>query len=168
MQNKSCHPGPRAAAIKNSNDDNPAKGLNKFECRVTVAGHDVVRSMANKDVLVVNGAAAPAADAFLMLGEQTAGNEQLISECLQFKMGSSIVKSTEERRKACDNNDILVLLLNRAENSPESEDRLVFVSAEQFEEYFGLYAGRAFLLKDVKIAQGPCVKVPLCPAHLLS
>ena len=138
------HPKP----FKNSNDDNPAKGLNKFECRVTVAGHDVVRSMANKDVLVVNGAAAPAADAFLMLGEQTAGNEQLISECLQFKMGSSIVKATEERRKACDNNDILVLLLNRAENSPKSQDRLVFVSAEQFEEYFGLYAGRAFLLKS--------------------
>ena len=54
MQNKSCHPGPRAAAVKNSNDDNPAKGLNKFECHVTVAGHDVVRWMANKDVLIVN------------------------------------------------------------------------------------------------------------------
>ena len=158
------HPKPNST----SSDTNPAKDLKKFECRVTLAGKDAVVSMADKNTLVVNGAGAPAADAFLMLGERTAGKEQLISECLQFKMGSSIVKSTEERRKACDNNDILVLLLNRAENSPESEDRLVFVSAEQFEEYFGLYAGRAFLLKDVKIAQDPCVKVPLCPAHLLS
>ena len=37
--------------------------------------------MADKDMLVVNAAAASAADAFLMLGEQTAGNEQNISEC---------------------------------------------------------------------------------------
>ena len=158
------HPKPNST----SSDTNLANGLKKFQCRVTLAGKDVVVSMADKTTLVVNGAGAPAADAFLMLGERTAGNEQLISECLQFKMGSSIVKATEERHKACDNNDILVLLLNRAENSPESQDRLVFVSAEQFEEYFGLYAGRAFLLKDVKIAQDPCVKVPLCPAHLLS
>ena len=106
--------------------------------------------MADKDVLVVNGAAAPAADAFLFLGEETAGNEQNISECLQFSMGSSIVKMSAERRKACDNNDILVLILNSAGKSPTSQDRLVFVSAEQFEDYFGLYAGRAFLLRKLR------------------
>ena len=155
------HPKP----FSTSSDTNPAKGLKKFECRVTLAGTEVVVSMADKDMLVANAAAASAADAFLMLGEQRAGNEQNISECLQCKMGSSGVDVTEERRKSCDKNDILVLLLNRAESPPQSQNRLVFVSANQFEEYFGLYAGRAFLLK---IAQDPCVKVPLCPAHLLS
>ena len=103
--------------------------------------------MADKNMLVVNGAGASAADAFLTLEEGTAGNEQLISECLQFKMGSSGVDVTEERRKACDKNDILVLLLNRAESPPQSQNRLVFVAASQFREYFGLYAGRAFMLK---------------------
>jgi len=129
----------------NSNDNKPAKGLKKFQCRVTLAGKDVVVSMDNKNMLVINGASAPAADDLLMLGELTAGNEKLISECQQVKMGSGIVNETVERSKACDD-DILVLLLNRAAVSPQSQNRLVFVSANQAEAYFGLYAGRAFLL----------------------
>ncbi|CAE7294776.1 unnamed protein product, partial [Symbiodinium sp. CCMP2456] len=98
------HPKPYV----NSNDNKPAKGLKKFQCRVTLSGKDVVVSMDNKNMLVINGASAPAAGAFLMLGELTAGNEKLISECQQVKMGSGIVNETVA--------------------------------------YFGLYAGRAFLL----------------------
>ena len=140
------HPKPQS----NSCDNNPAKGLKKLQCRVTLPGNedaaDFVVSMNTKDILVANGNGAPAADAFLMLEPRTAGND--ISECLQFKMGSSIVNVTEERGKACDNNDILVLLQNVAAEPPESQNRLVFVSANQFKEYFGLYAGSAFQLQE--------------------
>ena len=123
------HPKPNK-----SRDQSPAKRLNWFECHVTLSGKDVVVSMADKNMLVVNGngAGALAADAFLMLGERTAGNKQLISECLQFKMDSSIVDVTKERSQACDKNDIPVLILNRAADPPQSQNRLVFVSASAF------------------------------------
>ena len=98
-----------------SSDTSPAKGLNKFECHVTLAGKDAVVLMADKKMLVINAAAAPGADAFLTLDARTAGNEELISERLQFKMGSSGVNVTQERSKACDKNDILVVELAGAE-----------------------------------------------------
>ncbi|CAJ1384094.1 unnamed protein product [Effrenium voratum] len=97
-------------------------------------------------VLVVNAAGAPAADAFLMLEEVRAeGNNHTISECLQCKKGNSPFIVENERDKACDTADILVLLLTRTETVPQTGgQRLIFVSEAQYQEYFGFYAGRAF------------------------
>ncbi|CAJ1336526.1 unnamed protein product [Effrenium voratum] len=96
-------------------------------------------TLTDKRVLVVNAAGAPAADAFLMLEEVGAeGNHHTISECLQCKKG-------ESRLEACDKADILVLLMTTTNTVPQSGgQRLIFVSEAQYQEYFGLYAGRAF------------------------
>ena len=102
--------------------------------------------MTDKTTLLLNANSAPAADAFLMLDQVTPNGERVaISECLQMKHGQATALVDEEFKKACDQGDILVLLRNTRDKAPTSKNgHIVFVSEEQFEAYFGLYAGRAF------------------------
>ncbi|CAJ1398025.1 unnamed protein product [Effrenium voratum] len=125
---------------------NLLKGLGMHQCVVEMTDQNLTVTLTDKRVLVVNAAGAPAADAFLMLEEVRAkGNNHTISECLQCKKGNSPFIVENERDKACDTADILVLLLTRTETVPQTGgQRLIFVSEAQYQEYFGFYAGRAF------------------------
>ncbi|CAJ1381910.1 unnamed protein product [Effrenium voratum] len=125
---------------------NLLKGLGMHQCVVEMTNQNLTVTLTGKRVLVVNAAGAPAADAFLMLEEVRAkGNNRTISECLQCKKGNSPFIVENERDKACDTADILVLLLTRTETVPQTGgQRLIFVSEAQYQEYFGFYAGRAF------------------------
>ena len=100
------------------------------QCVVEMTNQNLTVTLTDKRVLVVNAAGAPAADAFLMLEEVRAeGNNHTISECLQCKKGNSPFIVENERDKACDTADILVLLLTRTETVPQTGgQRLIFVS----------------------------------------
>lgn len=118
----------------------PASGLKEHECRVKDdEGQESVVSLEQTDVLVLNAPQAPAADAVLRL--QT--DNKLIAECLQMKQGDSDLDVQTERKKACDADDILVVLRNVQSEAPPGE-KLIFVSEAQFKAYYGLYSGRAF------------------------
>ena len=96
--------------------------------------------MTRTDVLVLNAKGAPAADAVLRL--QTVAGE-LIAECLQMKHGQSACHLEPERAKACDEDDIFVVLRNSKTDTPAGQN-LIFVSEGQFTDYYGIYSGRAF------------------------
>ncbi|CAE7512777.1 CRN108 [Symbiodinium sp. CCMP2592] len=97
-------------------------------------------SLTRTDVLVLNAKGAPAADAVLRL-ETEAG--ELIAECLQMKHGQSACDLEAERAKACDEDDIFVVLRNSKTDTPDGQN-LIFVSEGQFAKYYGIYSGRAF------------------------
>ncbi|CAJ1458205.1 unnamed protein product [Effrenium voratum] len=139
LSRSSCCGNPKART-------NLLKGLGMHQCVVEMTNQNLTVTLTGKRVLVVNAAGAPAADAFLMLEEVRAkGNNHTISECLQCKKGNSPFIVENERDKACDTADILVLLLTRTETVPQTGgQRLIFVSEAQYQEYFGFYAGRAF------------------------
>ena len=102
--------------------------------------------MTDKTTLLLNAKGAPAADAFVMLEQVNSdGKKVTISECLQMKHGQTAAHLEDEFKKACDEGDILVLLQNTSGKAPNNKNiPIAFVSAEQFEAYYGLYAGRAF------------------------
>ena len=117
----------------------PASHLKMHECYVKETKVGTV-SLQETDVLVLNAKGAPAADAVLRL--QTATGE-LIAECLQMKHGQSACQLETERAKACDKDDIFVVLRNSKTGTPAGQN-LIFVSEGQFAEYYGIYSGRAF------------------------
>ena len=125
----------------NEKAETPAPGLKEHQCRVTDdEGKESVVSLQDTDVLVLNTLWASAADAVLRL--QTTDN-RLIAECLQMKLGRSELDVDTERKKACDPDDILVVLRNVQSEAP-CKERLIFVSKAQFKAYYGLYSGKAF------------------------
>ena len=131
---------------QSSDAETPSPGLWAHQCKAVQDGKEITVTMTDKTTLLLNANSAPAADAFLMLDQVTPNGERVaISECLQMKHGHSAALLDEEFEKACDKGDILVLLRNTRDKAPTSKNgHIVFVSEEQFEAYFGLYAGRAF------------------------
>ena len=126
---------------KDSAATKPASHLKMHECEVDGKETKVATvSLQETDVLVLNAKGAPAADAVLRL--QTAAGE-LIAECLQMKHGQSACHLETERAKACDKDDIFVVLRNSKTDTP-ADQNLIFVSEGQFAEYYGIYSGRAF------------------------
>ena len=139
----SCCGNPKPTT--DSNASLPGVGMQPHQCKAIQNEHDVTVTMTDKNVLLVNAKGAPAADAVLMVEEVACGGNRDISECLQMKHGNSQTDVDKERNKACDDHDILVMLCN-AEHGPPSgnKHRVVFVALQQFDEYYGPYAGRAF------------------------
>eukprot|EP00971_Amphidinium_carterae_P088722 1755639-Amphidinium_carterae.1 len=79
--------------------------------------------MTKKRALILNGKGAPAADAVTMLEiKRSKKVNALLSECLQMKEGSSAVNYVDEREKACDEMDVLVLLRNSAATEPKKDE----------------------------------------------
>ena len=127
--------------LKESAATKPASRLKQHECEVDGKETEVATvSLTRTDVLVLNAKGAPAADAVLRL--QTKAGE-LIAECLQMKHGQSACHLEAERAKACDEDDIFVVLRNSNTDTPAGQN-LIFVSEGQFAEYYGIYSGRAF------------------------
>ncbi|CAE7250971.1 unnamed protein product [Symbiodinium necroappetens] len=116
----------------------PPSRPEKHECEVD--GEETTVNLTRTDVLVLNAKGANAADAVLRLRTQTG---DLIAECLQMKHGQSACHLEDERQKACDDDDIFVVLRNSNAEAPAGEN-LIFVSEGQFADYFGVYSGRAF------------------------
>ena len=139
----SCCGNPKPTT--DSNASLPGVGMQPHQCKAIQNEHDVTVTMPDKNVLLVNAKGAPAADAVLMVEEVACGGNRDISECLQMKHGNSQTDVDKERNKACDDHDILVMLCN-AEHAPPSGNKhgVVFVALQQFDEYYGPYAGRAF------------------------
>ena len=131
---------------QSSDAKTPSPGLRAHQCKAVQDGKEITVTMTDKTTLLLNANSAPAADAFLMLDQVTPNGARVaISECLQMKHGQATALVDEEFKKACDQGDILVLLRNTPDKAPTSKNgHIVFVSEEQFEAYFGLYAGRAF------------------------
>jgi len=129
-----------------SDDKTPAQGLRAHQCKAVQDGKEITVTMTDKTTLLLNAKGAPAADAFVMLEQVNSdGKKVTISECLQMKHGQTAAHLEDEFKEACDEGDILVLLQNTSGKAPTNKNiPIVFVSAEQFEAYYGLYAGRAF------------------------
>ena len=140
----SCCGNPKPFKI--SDDTIPSRGLRAHQCKAVQHGKEITVTMTDKETLLLNAKGAASADAFVMLEQVNSdGKEVTISECLQMKHGQAAGLLDEEFQKACDKGDILVLLRNTCDNAPTSKNiPFVFVSEEQFEAYYGLYAGRAF------------------------
>lgn len=144
----SCCGNPKP--FKESDCKTPSQGLLAHQCKAVQDGEEITVTMTDKTTLLLNAKGAPAADAFVMLEQVNSDGKQVtISECLEMKDGQA-KQATEtflqdEFNKACDKGDILVVLRNTSDKAPTRKDiPFVFVSEEQFEEYYGLYAGRAF------------------------
>ena len=140
----SCCGNPKP--FKNSDDKTPSQGFRAHQCKAVQDGKEITVTMTDKTTLLLNAKGAPAADAFVMLEQVNSdGKKVTISECLQMKHGQAAALLEDEFKKACDRGDILVLLRNTCDKAPTSKNiHVVFVSEEQFEAYYGLYAGRAF------------------------
>ena len=140
----SCCGNPKP--FKNSDDKTPSQGFRAHQCKAVQDGKEITVTMTDKTTLLLNAKGAPAADAFVMLEQVNSdGKKVTISECLQMKHGQAAAFLEDELKKACDRGDILVLLRNTCDEAPTSKNiHVVFVSEEQFEAYYGLYAGRAF------------------------
>jgi hypothetical protein len=143
----SCCGNPKGQ--KQSDDTKSAKGKECHQCEVASSPTNTTVTMTKKSVLLSNAKGAPAADAVLMLDEmQAPGAPRAISECLQMKSGGAAFSWEDEWSKSCDASDILVVLRNKPCEVPlgveVGEKRLIWVPHGKFEEYYGLYVGRAF------------------------
>ncbi|EGZ24383.1 hypothetical protein PHYSODRAFT_325506 [Phytophthora sojae] len=103
------------------------------------------------DSIVINGTSAPAGDLFslvqLIIGDQQQApcNEVLQCKLLQSKRKITAEMYEEEMQKAVDQNVDVFLLITAAEaDSFPLPPRCGLVSKSEFDEYFGLFACRAY------------------------
>eukprot|EP00435_Cladocopium_sp_Y103_P028171 s2776_g7.t1 len=128
----SCCGNPKP--FKGSNEKAQTAGLQTHQCKAIQDDKEITVTMTDKTILLLNANGAPAAHAFLMLDQVTPNGAR---------------------------GDILVLLRNTRDKAPTSKNgHIVFVSEEQFEAYFGLYAGRAFnaARRFTAVSSKKCVK----------
>lgn len=106
-------------------------------------------NMKDHSALMLNAPRAPAADAVVLL-ELTQTDGKDLSECFQMKLESARVSKdviAEERKKSCDEDDFLMVLCTASKDFAQEELPAMtgLVTSEQYVEYYGPYAGRAFL-----------------------
>lgn len=95
----------------------------------------------------LNAEGAPAADCAVLL--QLDGQQGFLTECGQCKQGTAKVdlqNIQDERAKSCDENDFLLIICTDGKQIDQSDlpHMTGIVQQEQWQQYFGPYAGRAF------------------------
>ena len=94
----------------------------------------------------LNAGGAPAADFAVLL--QLDGQQGFLAECGQCKQGTAKVdlkNIQDERAKSCDENDFLLIICTDGQfNQSDLPHMTGIVQQEQWHQYFGPYAGRAF------------------------
>ncbi|CAI2182777.1 11195_t:CDS:2, partial [Funneliformis geosporum] len=114
-------------------------------------GNDQINiNLEDASACIINGSSAPAGDSFCPI--YFANSSQLHIESQQCKcLKSTMVNQAmfnEERKKACDNNDIFILYTCGRSNVESLSPLSAIVDRDCWKPYFGPFVGRAFLLVE--------------------
>ncbi|KAK1930433.1 hypothetical protein P3T76_014104 [Phytophthora citrophthora] len=116
---------------------------------VTTSEHGNV-AISDMDTVIINGTSAQAGDLFMGIELTTIGGQQVqCNEVIQCKFLHTKAKFkeetyAEEREKAVDDSDVFLLITSSPVAKFDPPPRCGIVSIEDFPQYFGPFASRAF------------------------